>query len=256
MILYRHAPNKAALLNGVAEMVLAQLTVNTTDPDWQASCVPSPAVTALSPSPIHMWYRCSSRGRWPHRWRCAPSHTPPARKRPRAADPGRFTGPDALHIYRALFGFLHGHVLDELQEVVDNPDETDDVLRWGCTGCRSASFPSCAVSPPCWRAMRARGARTRSRHPAHGAYRRRYPAAQVRRTLGRHAHGGSDRKPKMPQTENAANRGPSIVCWARSLRPRDRRSRRTGRYGSYLVISAARRPGSRRRRTGCPPAAG
>ena len=34
MILYRHAPNKAALLDDVAERVLAQLTVDATDPDW------------------------------------------------------------------------------------------------------------------------------------------------------------------------------------------------------------------------------
>src|ERR1700677_784950 len=34
MILYRHAPNKAALLDGVAETVLAQLKVNPADPDW------------------------------------------------------------------------------------------------------------------------------------------------------------------------------------------------------------------------------
>ncbi len=40
-----------------------------------------------------------------------------------------FTGPDALHIYRALFGFLHGHILDELQEHAENPDETHDLLR-------------------------------------------------------------------------------------------------------------------------------
>ena len=36
MILYRHAPNKAALLDGVAETVLAQLTVDAADPDWAA----------------------------------------------------------------------------------------------------------------------------------------------------------------------------------------------------------------------------
>ena len=36
MILYRHAPNKAALLDGVAETVLAQLTVDPADPDWAA----------------------------------------------------------------------------------------------------------------------------------------------------------------------------------------------------------------------------
>src|ERR1700721_4442954 len=34
MILSRHAPNKAALLDGVAETVLAQLTVDPADPDW------------------------------------------------------------------------------------------------------------------------------------------------------------------------------------------------------------------------------
>src|ERR1039457_343339 len=36
MILYRHAPNEAALLDGVAETVLAQLTVNSADPHWPA----------------------------------------------------------------------------------------------------------------------------------------------------------------------------------------------------------------------------
>ena len=34
MILYRHAPGKAALLDGVAETVLAQLDVDSADPDW------------------------------------------------------------------------------------------------------------------------------------------------------------------------------------------------------------------------------
>jgi hypothetical protein len=34
MILYRHAPNKATLPDDVAETVLAQLTVDATDPDW------------------------------------------------------------------------------------------------------------------------------------------------------------------------------------------------------------------------------
>src|SRR5579862_7694744 len=34
MIIYRHAPNKAALLDGVAEIVLAQLKLDPSDPDW------------------------------------------------------------------------------------------------------------------------------------------------------------------------------------------------------------------------------
>src|ERR1700721_4625727 len=36
MILYRHAPGKAALLDGVVEAVLAQLHVDSADPDWAA----------------------------------------------------------------------------------------------------------------------------------------------------------------------------------------------------------------------------
>src|SRR5512135_1696834 len=34
MILYRHAPNKAAVLDGVAKTVLAHLQVDSADPDW------------------------------------------------------------------------------------------------------------------------------------------------------------------------------------------------------------------------------
>src|SRR3984893_1666311 len=36
MILYRHAAGKAALLDGVVETVLAQLSVDPADPDWTA----------------------------------------------------------------------------------------------------------------------------------------------------------------------------------------------------------------------------
>ena len=59
-----------------------------------------------------------------------------------------FSGPDALHIYRALFGFLHGHVLNELQERVDSPDETDDLLRLGLHRLPITEFPCCAAWPP------------------------------------------------------------------------------------------------------------
>ena len=52
-----------------------------------------------------------------------------------------FAGADALHIYRAVFGFLHGHVLNELQELVDNPDETDDLLRLGLYRLPMGEFP-------------------------------------------------------------------------------------------------------------------
>jgi len=52
-----------------------------------------------------------------------------------------FSGPDALHVYRAFFGFLNGHVLNELQEIVENPDETDDLLRLGLHRLPIGEFP-------------------------------------------------------------------------------------------------------------------
>ena len=142
MILYRHAPNKAALLDGVAETVLAQLTVDSADPDWATQlrtvargyrrlALAHPKVVPLLVT--------------------RPLATPLALRpkgtlRPLEAilallTAAGFSGADALHIYRALFGFLHGHVLNELQELVDNPDETDDLLRLGLHRLPIGEFP-------------------------------------------------------------------------------------------------------------------
>ena len=52
-----------------------------------------------------------------------------------------FDGDAALHIYRMLFGFLYGHVLHELQEVIERPEEAEDVLRLGLHRLASTEFP-------------------------------------------------------------------------------------------------------------------
>ena len=52
-----------------------------------------------------------------------------------------FTTVEARHIYRMYFGLLHGHVLNELQEVVDNHEETDDLLRLGLHRLPLREFP-------------------------------------------------------------------------------------------------------------------
>ena len=52
-----------------------------------------------------------------------------------------FTGDDALHIYRVLFGFLYGHILNELQEVIERPEESDHVLRLGLHRLAITEFP-------------------------------------------------------------------------------------------------------------------
>ena len=142
MILYRHAPNKAALLDGVAETVLAQLKVDPADPDWAGQLrAVARDYRALALAHPHVVPLLVTR----------PLATPLALRPPGTLRPledilalltrAGFSGADALHIYRALFGFLHGHVLNELQELVDNPDETDDLLRLGLHRLPIGEFP-------------------------------------------------------------------------------------------------------------------
>ena len=142
MSLYRHAANKAALLDGVAELVLEQLTVDTTDDDWESQLrtvartyrglalahpkvvpllVTRPLATPLALRPL--------------------GTLRPLENVLQLLTRAGFSTVDALHIYRALFGLLQGHVLDELQELVENPEETDDLLRLGLHRLPLKEFP-------------------------------------------------------------------------------------------------------------------
>jgi AcrR family transcriptional regulator len=142
MSLYRYAANKTALLDGVAELVLDQLTVDTTDPDWAAQLrAVARAYRTLALTHPHVVPLLVTR----------PLATPLALRplgtlRPLEATlelltHAGFTDIDALHIYRSFFGFLHGHILNELQELVDNPEETDDLLRLGLHRLPLRDFP-------------------------------------------------------------------------------------------------------------------
>ncbi|GAB2735222.1 TetR/AcrR family transcriptional regulator [Kitasatospora kifunensis] len=142
MSLYRYAPNKAALLDGVAETVLNELAVDPNDPDWAAQ-LRSVArhYRRLALAHPHVVPLLVTR----------PMATPLALRPLGALRPleailtlltrAGYSADDALHIYRALFGLLHGHVLNELQELVDNPDETDDLLRLGLHRLPITEFP-------------------------------------------------------------------------------------------------------------------
>lgn len=142
MVIYRHVPNKAAVLDGVAEIVFAQLSVDTSDPDWIAQlrtvardfrkiALAHPRVVPLLVT--------------------RPLATPLGLRPPTVVRPleavlelltrAGFSGADALHVYRALFGFLYGHILNELQEVVERPEETDHVLRLGLYRLPLEEFP-------------------------------------------------------------------------------------------------------------------
>ncbi|CAM3933565.1 TetR/AcrR family transcriptional regulator C-terminal domain-containing protein [Smaragdicoccus niigatensis] len=142
MVLYRLVPSKAALLDGVAELVLSNLTVDTTDPDWlhqlrvvarkfrELALAHPKAVPLLVTRPLATPLGLRPLGT-----------LRPLEDALALLTGAGFTGADALHIYRALFGFLHGHVLNELQEVVERPEETDDLLRLGLFRMPIDEFP-------------------------------------------------------------------------------------------------------------------
>jgi AcrR family transcriptional regulator len=148
-VLYRHVASKAAVLDGVAEIVLSQLSVDTTDRDWarqlrvvahrfRALALEHPKVVPLLVT--------------------RPLATPLGRRPPGTLRPledvltlltsAGFTGDDALHIYRVLFAYLHGHILDELQEIIERPEETDHVLQLGLHRLSITEFPQLRALAP------------------------------------------------------------------------------------------------------------
>ena len=169
MSLYRYAASKAALLDGVAELVLEKLFIDPTDDQWESQLrtmartyrdlalahpqvvpllVTRPLATPLALRPVgtlrpleHVLELLTHAG---------------------------FSTVDALHIYRSLIGLLQGHILNELQELVDNPEETDDLLRLGLHRLPLKDFPLLRSLGPAPGELR-RGGRARTRHgqPAH-----------------------------------------------------------------------------------------
>ncbi|MEV7636686.1 TetR/AcrR family transcriptional regulator C-terminal domain-containing protein [Pseudarthrobacter enclensis] len=142
MGLYRYAENRAALLDGVAELVLEELSIDSEDPDWKAQ------LRSLA----HDLRRAALRH---------PNVVPLLVTRPLATPLGLrplgtlrpleqilslliragFRASDALHVYRAYYGFLYGHILNELQEYIVDPDENEALLRLGLHRLPPKEFP-------------------------------------------------------------------------------------------------------------------
>ncbi|MFE4835866.1 TetR/AcrR family transcriptional regulator C-terminal domain-containing protein [Arthrobacter sp. NPDC056691] len=141
MSLYRYAESRSALLDGLTEVVLGQLIVPQ-GMEWQLTLrgvahdlrrlalrhpnvVPLLVTRPLS-TPLGL--------------------RPPGTVRPLEQilalliDAG-FTPVDALHVYRAYYAFLNGHLLNELQELVVDPDENEAVLRLGLYHLPAREFP-------------------------------------------------------------------------------------------------------------------
>jgi AcrR family transcriptional regulator len=142
MALYRYAENRAELLDGVAELVLSQLVIPADVPDWQEQLrrtghefrqlalahpnvvpliVTRPLATPLALRPI--------------------GTLRPLEQMLELLVGAGYTPVRALHIYRSYWGLLHGHILNELQEVVVDPEETDALLRLGLHRLPNKEFP-------------------------------------------------------------------------------------------------------------------
>ncbi len=142
MALYRYADNRAALLDGVAETVLARLIIPADRTGWETRlrdaahdfrrlALDHPNVVPLivaRPLATPLGLR--------------PAGTLRPLEQILALLVGAGFPPDhALHVYRAYFGLLHGHVLNELQEVLVDPRATDALLRLGLDRLPPEEFP-------------------------------------------------------------------------------------------------------------------
>ncbi|GAB5078888.1 TetR/AcrR family transcriptional regulator C-terminal domain-containing protein [Arthrobacter sp. AD-310] len=149
MSLYRYAENRAALLDGVAELVLNELSIQPADPDWKAQLRHIAhnlrQLALLHPNVVPLLVT-------------RPLSTPLGLRPLGTLRPleqilslligAGFVPADALHVYRAYYGFLYGHILNELQEFVVDPEENEALLRLGLHRLPAREFPRLRALAP------------------------------------------------------------------------------------------------------------
>jgi hypothetical protein len=138
---HRHAPNKAALHDGAAETVLAQLNADSADPrPGRAAAHRRPRLPAAGAGlPVRLPLLVTPPLATPLALRPLGTlrlleHVPTLLTR------AGFSGPDALNTYPALLGFLHGHILNSKNSSTTRTRPTTRSAS-ACTGCRPARSP-------------------------------------------------------------------------------------------------------------------
>ena len=157
MGVYRHAADKDALLDGVVEHIFSELVVSREpgrdqesgqhggdwhDGDWEAALRRTAhafrRIALAHPNAVPLLVTRSVTGPLALR--------PLGTLRPLEELLEVFIGAGfdphgALHATRLFTGFLYGHIQDELQQQVPDPDETDDLLRLGLHRLPITQFP-------------------------------------------------------------------------------------------------------------------
>ena len=151
MGIYRHAADKDALLDGVVEHVVAELVVSRQagrdgdgeeHVDWEAALRRTAhafrRIALAHPHVVPLLVTRSVTGPLALR----PLGTlRPLEELLEVFITAGFDHHGALHAARLFTGFLYGHIQDELQEQVNDPDETDDLLRLGLHRLPITQFP-------------------------------------------------------------------------------------------------------------------
>jgi AcrR family transcriptional regulator len=130
MALYRYAENRAALLDGVSELVLSELVIHPDDRDWKSQLREAAhEFRRIALAHPHVVPLLVTR----------PLSTPlglrplgtlrPLEQILSLLTRAGFAPADALHVYRAYYGYLYGHILNELQEFIVNPEEKEHLHR-------------------------------------------------------------------------------------------------------------------------------
>jgi AcrR family transcriptional regulator len=145
MALYRYAANRDALLDGLTELVLDQWSI----PDVGASSLPWPE--QLREAAHGFRTLVLKHPRLVPLLVTRPLSTPMGLRPLGALRPveqilavlraAGFSPAGSLHAYRTYYGFLIGHVINELEEFVVNPDEDELGLRLGLHRLPQKDFP-------------------------------------------------------------------------------------------------------------------
>ena len=151
MGIYRHAADKDALLDLVVEHVVAELVVpheaardgdGEDHVDWETALRRTAhafrGIALAHPNVVPLLVNRSITGPLALR----PLGTlRPLEELLEVFMSAGFDQHGALHAARLFIGFLYGHIQDELQEQVNDPDETDDLLRLGLHRLPITQFP-------------------------------------------------------------------------------------------------------------------
>ena len=142
MAFYRYAGNKKALLDGITELLLGELTIDPMDPDWMGQLRKSArefrlmAIAHPNMVPLLVTHPLVT----PLALR-APSTLRPLEDSLELLTKAGLTDIEALAAYRAFTGFLRGHILNEFQALVENEEETEELLRLGLHRLPIREFP-------------------------------------------------------------------------------------------------------------------